>query len=142
MRWGRGPGPWVSPPAAPGRAGLDEHRLGQRALPCDLLEHLPGDVPYSTHLAIENARARLVHRALSDALGGMRGGDAGESAVAKEDAPTRAACDRGAGPGARLAAVERPARSGHGEDVRAVPITEHAQRRTRWPLGGLVDLVV
>lgn len=96
-----------------------------------LLEHVPGDVPYSTHLELEAARARLVHRALGEALGQIAGGGPNYGRLAAMT-PKPIAAPRTTAPSLRL--LPPPPRD-------AVVIAYTLPQR-RWPVGGLIDLVV
>jgi hypothetical protein len=126
----------VSPPPDAARGGLNQHRFEQRPLACDLLEHLPGDVPFSTHLTLENVRARLVQRALGEALNRLGGG--GPNSSARVDP----SWDRGR-EGEQSGAPSVPAAAAApGRTERVAHVTAYSQRRARWPLGGLIDLVV
>lgn len=99
-----------------------------------LLEHLPGDVPFSTHLGLENARSRLVQRALLE--GHEPEPNRSWDAPARHDT-SAPGCEKG---GAASSPPAEPVRLVAVERVRAVRLYE--QRRERWPLGGLIDLVV
>lgn len=89
-----------------------------------LLEHVPGSVPYSTHLEIENAREELIAR---------------ESARAGDRSPVGQTWKRCGG----LEIRERcEPDAGYSPLRMAGAKTLYAQRVTRWPLGGLIDLVV
>ncbi len=130
-RWAAG---WAcglpAPGACPG-GGLHEHRLADRPVLNTLLEHVPGDVPYSTHLELEAARARLVHRTLGEALEqiGGRGPDYGRLAAMT---PQPTAAPRPTAPSLRL--VPPPPRE--------AAVVAYTLPRRRWPVGGLIDLVI
>jgi len=123
----------VTPAPRCSAPGLDRHRLdGAQPVVVGLLEHLPGDVPFSTHLELENARARLVERALGEALERLAPETRPPASMPGEEGrPDRAATT----PREPPMPIRRPRL-----EVRTV--TLYVQRRQRWPLGGLIDLVV
>lgn len=120
----------VTPTDPCAHPGMNQHRLVERPVLNSLLGHLPGSVPYATHLEIEGARARMVHRALGEALGqlGNPHADYGRQAAAlKPTAPLAL----------KLPPV-RPAPQAARIDARVV----YTLPRRKWPLGGLIDLVI
>lgn len=127
------------PPAPPcPTAEVNTYRLAETPVLIGLLEHLPGDTPYSTHLALEAARSRLVHRAVDAALAALRhtadstttgmpgGTDCADQAAAEGRAPEPAP--------ARRATALAP------REPRVV--TVHALQRRAFPIGGLIDVVM
>lgn len=104
----------------------------------DLLGVLPGSVPYSTYLEIETALARLRHEAVLKGLEGL-----GSS----PEEPERQSLEPGEG---ELAAREGPrpivmpeTEPAAERSVRREVVTqEYVVRRRRWPVGGLIDLVI
>jgi len=114
------PSPW---------GGLHEHRLVDRPVLNTLLEHLPGDLPYSTHLELGAARARLVHRTLGEAIDRLAPPHPDEAHPAATVPPPPA---HRATPSLRL--LPPPPRDEQ-------PVAYTLPRR-RWPLGGLIDLLV
>ena len=144
------PSPGVTAVSRCPTGGLSEYRLEERPVLNTLLEHVPGDVPFSTHLELEAARARLVHRSVGEAIdrlgerttarekGADRGGevnrgvevDEGELAVAREVVTKKEPKEQKAEPSGRdMDRIERGA-------------VAYTLPRRRWPIGGLIDLVV
>ncbi|MFG0260446.1 MAG: hypothetical protein ACF8LK_08860 [Phycisphaerales bacterium JB041] len=127
-------------------ADVNRYRLAETPTIVNLLEHLPGDVPYSTHLELEAVRARLVDHAVGEALRRLDAGVQGEKAQDRgADFGAVAAADSGTPGGAaepeRAVAgkLRRPA-TGSAERLRVV--TAYTMVRRAWPAGGLIDLVI
>ena len=125
---------------------MNPHRLAEAPVIATLLEHLPGDAPYSTHLELEGMRARLVHRELLGALRDLASEGSGLSCDAGGRGLDygRMAADRAAGmamePQRQSDAVGRSDTGLRPARLRLV--TEYATRHRVWPGGGLIDLVV
>src|SRR5687768_9320058 len=131
--------PRVKPPAPTPPAGVNEHRLAERPILCTLLEHLPGDVPFSTHMELENRRARLVRRAeLDPCLPEPECAGPSRACPSEGKAPSRSIADAQAAdwPTAQAAPQARV------RSVVKAKVTMYVQRVERWPLGGLIDLIV
>ena len=126
-----------APPRCP-TADVNRYRLAEPPVIVNLLELLPGDAPYSTHLELEGVRSRLVDhgvrdalRRLADAPGALaeeRVPDCGELAARMPLVPTADTEP------VRERAVETP------ERLRTV--TAYTNMRRMWPAGGLIDLVI
>lgn len=123
------------PPPCPPQS-LGEHRLRDYPVITDLLGHLAGDIPFSTHLQIENARSRAVERALQEALDRLPPPEpARDESPLSTTANTPAADPAARPPDQPMAARQRPEGAVEPERV-------FTQRRERWPIGGLIDLVI
>lgn len=109
--------------------GLNEHRLGEPPAVVGLVGVPAGSVPYATHLAIVSARGRAQARAIESALSVI--------AQARPDygrLAAREAAHHHQSPEAQPV-HRRPALAGH-------PAMQYTLPRRRWPIGGLVDLVI
>jgi len=130
---------------------VNPYRLVERAVVVGLLEHLPGDVPYSTHLELEGARGRLVNRAVGEALERLGAGRAGELSGDGRDGRDEDLAGQVRPSGNAIGTAPTDARLGGGDPrvvhgvnrLRVVRVVnEYAVERRRWPVGGLIDLVV
>jgi len=127
--------PWPTGVTATGscaQAGINKHRLVDRPVVLGLLGELPGAVPYSTHLEIAAARARLVHQAVGQALHelGAERVDISESATSDQQ---------------RVLGPRRLPRAGgepNADLIARGALATQTRRRRLWLIGGMVDLVV
>jgi hypothetical protein len=134
---GQSSGYWLPAPATGIAAaspcplpGLNQHRLAETPVTGSLLGHLPGSIPYSTHVEIAAARSRLMHREVNDALENLGAKQVEFAGLTTASAPV--------------------ARDPRGESqLKLVPNLDLVGRgvaytlpRRRWPVGGLVDLVI
>ncbi|MCC7389685.1 MAG: hypothetical protein IT431_13060 [Phycisphaerales bacterium] len=111
--------------------GFNEHRLAERAVVLDLLGAAPGSVPQWAFLAVGAAPGRSEHRAIGEALARLAAAGADYGRLAAREAQVR--CER--------VHTERvPDRSAPAPERAVVPGYEIARRK--WPVGGLIDLVV
>ena len=110
--------------------GFNEHRLAERAVVLDLLGAAAGSVPHWAHLAVGVVPARAEHRTIGAALVGLAAGvDYGR--LAAREAQVRCA---------QVSTEREPQRSTPVQERAVVPGYEIARRK--WPVGGLIDLVV
>lgn len=127
-----------APPRCP-TADVNRYRLAETPVIVNLLELLPGDAPYSTHLELEGVRSRLVDHGVRDALRRLAGDAMG-------------APDAGRVPDYGGLAAETPLElSGNAEPARRGPVespehrrivTAYTATRRMWPAAGLIDLVI
>ncbi len=124
----------VTAAGACAEGGINEHRLYEQPVVVGLLGEVPGSVPYSTHLEIAAARARLVHRAVENALAGLgaRQVDFGEISASERLQES--------GPEAGPRMLPRAGAEPNMDRVERGVL--YTQPRRRWPIGGLIDLVI
>lgn len=126
-------------PARCPTADVNRYRLAETPVLVNLLELLPGDAPYSTHLELEGVRSRLVDRGVRDGLRRLAADAPGAPAEGRvpdcgELAARTPPVLRGEAEPARERTVETP------ERLRVV--TAYTNMRRMWPAGGLIDLVI